>query len=117
MARASRRACPTPGCGRLTTGGRCAPCAQRAEQRRGTASQRGYTSRGHLAFRAAVLARDPICVVCRLAPSTVADHYPVSRRDLVASGRDADAIEHGRGVCATCHSTETTKHQPGGWHA
>lgn len=109
------RVCPVPGCPNLTQGGRCPTCTKQADRARGTATQRGYTSTGHRAFREAVLARDPICKVCLTRPSTVADHYPTSRRDLIAQGADPNDARHGRGLCHTCHSTETAKHQPGGW--
>ncbi len=114
MARA-RRVCPTRGCSQLTTDGRCTGCVRAADQARGTAAERGYTGRGHRGFRSAVLRRDPICVVCWLAPSTVADHYPLSRRDLVDGGLDPNAPAAGRGLCASCHGRETARHQPGGW--
>lgn len=67
-------------------------------------------------FREGVLARDPICKVCRRAPSTVADHFPLSRRELVAAGLDADDPERGRGLCKPCHDRETARLQPGGWN-
>lgn len=58
-----------------------------------------------------------MCVVCKKAFSTVADHYPISRRDLVAMGiRNPDAPERLRALCASCHGSETAEHQPGGWN-
>lgn len=108
--------CSMPGCPNLTNGGRCTNCTRQADTRRGTATERGYTSRGHRNFRAAVLRRDQICTVCELAVSTVADHHPVSRRDLLAAGLDPDDPSHGRGLCARCHGAETARLQPGGWH-
>src|ERR687891_2582532 len=112
----SRSQCPTPGCPEITAGGRCARCTAQAEAHRGTAAQRGY-SRGHRAFRTAVLTRDPICVLCRSAPSTEADHYPRSRRELLELGLDPSDPRYGRGLCESCHKTETAARQPGGWHA
>lgn len=115
------KVCPTPGCPELVTSGRCAAHRREAEQARGNATQRGYTGRGHRAFRAAVLDRDPLCVLCltrgvtRLA--TVADHYPTSRRDLVAAGLDPNDPSRGRGLCHVCHSKATAEHQPGGFAA
>lgn len=116
MARA-RKVCPVRGCSRLTAGGRCAECRRKSDRERGTAADRGYTHRGHQLFRLAVLDRDPICVLCDLAPSTVADHHPLSRRDLVAAGLDPDDPKHGRGLCKRCHDRETARNQPGGWNA
>jgi 5-methylcytosine-specific restriction protein A len=47
--------------------------------------------------------------------STVADHWPVDRRELVARGMNPDDPSGGRGLCASCHGKETAIHQPGGW--
>lgn len=109
--------CSVPGCPEFTDqGGRCANHRREAEQRRGTARQRGYGRRHEQRFRAGVLARDPVCVLCRNAPSVHADHHPLSRRDLIAQGADPDDPRHGRGLCTSCHSSETAQHQPGGWN-
>jgi 5-methylcytosine-specific restriction protein A len=108
--------CSTPGCGQATRGGRCDDCAHAADLARGTASQRGYSS-AHRRFREAVLAADPICVQCQVRASTVADHYPVSRRDLEAIGENPNDPKHGRGLCKPCHDRATAANQPGGWAA
>ncbi|MGE7439340.1 MULTISPECIES: holin [Kitasatospora] len=104
-----------PGCPEYTTGGRCEDHRREAEQRRGTARQCGYDRTHEREFRAAVLARDPVCVLCRTAPSKHADHYPLSRRELVAADRDPNDPSSGRGLCASRHGQETARHQPGGW--
>ncbi len=109
------KVCSTPRCPTLVTAGRCPKCEAEAEARRGSASQRGYTSAGHRRFRTAVLRRDPLCVLCQ-APSTVADHHPLSRRELVEQGLNPNDPECGRGLCASCHGKETGRHQPGGWN-
>lgn len=113
MARALK-ACA--GCSTPTPSGRCPTCKAKADRARGTAAERGYRSAGHRRFRELVLQRDPICVACQLAPSTVADHWPLSRRELVAQQLDADDPARGRGVCKRCHDRSTARHQPGGWH-
>jgi 5-methylcytosine-specific restriction enzyme A len=51
------------------------------------------------------LERDPICVICGIAPATVADHYPLSRKELVARGMDPNDPAHGRGLCKPCHDS------------
>lgn len=102
-------------CPRLTQGGRCPDCTRQAEQRRGTSSSRGYSGRGHRGFRLAVLDRDPICVDCQLAASTVADHWPLSRRELEARGLDPNDPAHGRGLCKRCHDRETGRSQSTGF--
>lgn len=118
--------CPTPSCPNLTAGGRCEDCAKAAEVRRGTATERGYGSRHRTRFRRGVLRRDPLCVCTDeahghgpqcLAPSTVADHWPLSRRELVAAGADPDDPANGRGLCASCHNRHTAQAQPGGFAA
>ena len=61
-----------------------------AEQRRGSARQRGYGKGHETRFRPGVLARDPVCVLCGQAPSVHADHWPLGRRELTARGLDPD---------------------------
>jgi 5-methylcytosine-specific restriction protein A len=108
--------CSTHGCGEVIPQGtsRCADCDRKADRLRGS---RGYQTAGHRRFRRRVLDRDPLCVVCCEAVSTVADHYPMSRRELEAAGLDPNDPARGRGVCARCHNRETARHQPGGWAA
>jgi len=112
------RVCSTPQCPATYDGtdSRCPSHRKQADRARGTAAERGYNTRGHKRFRAQVLNRDPICVACLLAFSTVADHYPLSRKELLERGMDANAPEHGRGLCKPCHDTSTAHAQPGGWH-
>jgi 5-methylcytosine-specific restriction enzyme A len=113
MARANK-VCNVAGCPTIgTVAGKCD--AHRREAQRGRESG-GYNTKAHLRFRRAVLARDPVCKRCVKALSTVADHYPVSKRDLIAHGLDANDPQYGRGLCHRCHSIETAEHQPGGWH-
>lgn len=110
------KTCPTPGCPELVPSGRCDGCTARAEQARGTAAQRGYGSRW-ARKRRAYLTAHPICLLCG-GIASVADHYPTSRRDLVAQGvADPDADHRLRPLCASCHGRETAQHQPGGWAA
>ena len=115
MARALK-ACAVRGCPTPTVRGRCERHRRAADQQRGTAAQRGYRTAGHKAFRDRVLRRDPICVLCRLRASTVADHWPLSRRELLEQGHDPDDPGRGRGLCKGCHDRSTARQQPGGWH-
>ena len=113
------RVCSVSGCPTLypsTEGSRCQAHRRQADKARGTATERGYTSRGHRYFRNAVLTRDPICVTCDLSESTVADHYPRSRKELLELGLNPNDPAYGRGLCANCHNAETAQHQPGGWN-
>ena len=102
------KVCPQSGCPNWV------PCPT---HKRDTAGQRGYSSRGHRAFRNAVLTRDPVCVLCRRALATVADHYPLSRRDLIEQGLNPNDPARGRGLCASCHGVETARWQPGGFRS
>lgn len=111
------KVCSTPGCPELVDRGRCATHTQQAERRRGSARDRGYDHAHETRFRRAVLARDPICQLCKRDWSTDADHYPLDRRTLVLRGLDPNDPKHGRGLCHSCHSSETAKHQSGGWNA
>lgn len=116
----ARRPCREAGCPAPALDGiaRCQDHAREADRARGTATVRGYATRGHrLVFREGVLARDPICKMCLRSPSTVADHYPLSRRELVAAGLDPNDPSRGRGLCKPCHDRETARLQPGGWNA
>ena len=105
--------CSTPGCSNLVAHGRCAEHEKQAEKQRGSADKRGYGTRWQR-IRKAYLYRHPWCTLCG-AMATVADHYPLSRRELVARGADPDAPSNLRPLCATCHNRETAQHQPGGW--
>ena len=103
----------------IESGTRCETCAKAKarthDKARGSSAERGYTGRGHKAFRHAVLDRDPICVLCRAAWATVADHHPLSRKQLVDQDLDPNDPNNGRGLCKPCHDRETARHQPGGW--
>ncbi len=110
------RVCPVPGCPQLTAGGRCGTHRREADQARGSRHERGYGT-GWTATRDNYLKRNRWCRLCE-AKATVADHYPVSKRDLLAQAvSDPDADHRLRPLCASCHGKETAKHQPGGWNA
>lgn len=120
------KACSTPGCPELVESGRCPDCQGKAEARRGTARQRGYDRKHERSFRTKVLTNNPLCVCTDtdhdhgaqcLRPSTVADHHPLSRRELVDAGLNPNDPEHGRGLCKGCHDQHTSVAQPGGWNA
>lgn len=113
------RVCSVHGCGEIyptTEGSRCQRHAAEADRRRGNSSERGYSSRGHQAFRRAVLHENPVCIACHIRPSTDADHYPRDRRELVELGLNANDPQYGRALCHSCHSKATAANQPGGWN-
>jgi 5-methylcytosine-specific restriction enzyme A len=111
--------CTTPGCSGRAILGRCDRCRGRAHAnprtRRDTAAGRGYGSQWAKVIRPEYLLQHPRCVLCgRIAD--LPDHYPVSRRRLVALGvPDPDADQYLRPLCRPCHKTETARRQPGGW--
>lgn len=115
--RAPRR-CTTAGCAGtpVPPSAKCEQCQGRARPRVSATAQ-GYGAEHRERFRAAVLARDPVCVLCKRAPSVHADHWPRSKKELRAAGLDDHHPAYGRGLCAPCHSTETAQHQPAGWAA
>ena len=119
------RVCSTDGCPEYTQQGKCDQHRQQAEQRRGSARQRGYNRAHEVRFRKPVLQRDPTCVCTDEShghgspcgqPSRHADHYPQDRRALVQAGLNPNDPRYGRGLCGPCHSSETAHHQPGGWN-
>ena len=111
------------------TRGRCTCTRRVSDQRRGNATDRGYGRRHRRVFRAEVLQRHLFCqcrdASCRshgdrcVSRSSVADHWPMTRRELVAAGEDPDDPKHGRGLCKPCHdhATATDPRTRGGWHA
>lgn len=112
------RVCSTPGCGEYApNGGRGPDCRAAASAARGTRQQQGYGRDHDKLFRAPVLRRDPVCVICKQAPSRHADHHPLSRKELIARGENPNDPKHGRGLCHPCHSSATAADpaQRGGW--
>jgi 5-methylcytosine-specific restriction protein A len=116
------RVCAVPGCPNIYEGTqpKCPACTAAARKTsdaaRGTATQRGYNTPGHRAFRSAVIRRDPICVLCGTAFSAIADHHPASRKQLIDEGMNPNDPQRGRGLCKPCHDSETAHNQPGGWN-
>lgn len=122
------------GCRKTIPPGPCPDCTPRGiregDRARGSAHHRGYGRRHRGRFRSAVLARDPVCT-CDLSCvsggvllhepgdcdqlSTVADHHPLTKRQLRAAGLDDHDPERGRGLCKGCHDRHTARSSPGGW--
>ena len=112
------RVCSVHGCPAIYEGthSRCLTHRKDADRARGSATDRGYNTRGHRTFRNQTLNRDPICTLCGVRESTVADHYPHSRKELLELGMNPNDPEYGRGLCKPCHDAHTAQAQPGGWH-
>ena len=105
----SWRVCSTPGCGTIhPERGQCAACRAKGDRKRRPKGN-PYTTRGHQSFREAVLARDPICVLCLRARANVADHHPLDREQLIARGLDPNDPQYGRGLCERCHNSKTAR--------
>lgn len=116
MPRKPRNPCSVPGCPELTVGGRCPAHSAQAEAQRKERGNAVYGQSRWQRIRKRYLYDNPWCVLCG-RQATDADHYPLSRKALVARGVDPDTPTHLRPLCAPCHSKETAQHQPGGWHA
>jgi 5-methylcytosine-specific restriction protein A len=120
------KVCSVPNCPELCATGRCEAHQREAEQRRGTAAQRGYNGTHWRVRRRQCLRRDALCrcTGCTACTSTgctlqasVADHDPYERRDLVDQGiADPDALTYLKGKCKACHDAKTAATRPGGWH-
>lgn len=94
--------CPNPQTGR----GRCdehrKPIERERSRRRREATNGVYKAKRWEMARSAVLARDPLCMVCDAALSTEVDHViPLSQ-----SG-DPYRLEALQGICAPCHRRKT----------
>ena len=82
---------------------------------RQTSAQAGYTGTWAQRWRLPYLRDHPRCVLCQRA-ATVPDHYPRTRKQLVAASvHNPDAAQYLRALCAACHNRETARLQPGGW--
>ncbi len=67
----------------------------------GTSNRRSRLPGDWRKRRAAVLARDPVCVICRVRDSVVADH--------IMPMTDRHELEDLQGVCDPCHRLKTAK--------
>lgn len=113
------RVCSVPGCATIydSKQSRC-DVHETAAKRKHWDATAGYNTKGHRQrFRPGVLAKDPICVICQLTQSVVADHYPQTRNELIDLGLDENDPRYGRGLCKRCHDQHTAATSPGGWNA
>lgn len=115
MPRRPRPPCSVPGCSELTPrGGRRQKHTREANADRASRGGAVCTTRWQR-IRRAYLYANPWCVLCgQLA--NVADHFPLSRRELIArKDPNPDAAKHLRPLCVACHNRETARNQPGGF--
>lgn len=112
------RVCSVTGCPTIYPKGEGSKCEKHrtAAKREHWAKTKAYSSKGHRQFRDAVLRRDPLCVVDQLAQSTVADHYPKTRQELIDLGLNPNDPQYGRGLCKKHHDQHTAATSPAGWN-
>lgn len=123
------KVCSTSGCPHLVSSGSLCDECRKAKDKRRTRGRNPYTSKAHRLARARVLARDPRCVcpgdgpdgcgrhhgLCG-APSTIADHWPIERIELVEAGLDPNDPQRMRGLCKRCHDSKTARTKPSGFN-
>lgn len=91
----------------VVRGGFCAKHYRQADMARGTSQERGYGQRHRDMFRSRVLANALYrCVLCG-GEAVVADHFPRTRKQLLAAGDDPDNPAFGRALCKQCHDRHT----------
>lgn len=101
--------CRTPGCPGIVRDGRCSKCGPRSsdyDDRRGSASERGYDHQWRK-LRLMFLRANPLCVECQrsglVVAATEVDH-------IVAKSRGGgDDWENLQGLCKSCHSRKTNR--------
>ena len=112
----------------VVCGSLCDEC-RKAKDKRRSRGRNPYTSKAHRLARARVLARDPRCVcpgdgpdgcgrhhgLCG-APSTIADHWPLERVELIEAGLDPNDPTRMRGLCKRCHDSKTARTKPSGFN-
>ena len=123
------KVCSTSGCPHLVSSGSLCDECRKAKDKRRSRGRNPYTSKAHRFARARVLARDPRCVcpgdgpdgcgrhhgLCG-APSTIADHWPLERVELVEAGLDPNDPTRMRGLCKRCHDSKTARTKPSGFN-
>jgi 5-methylcytosine-specific restriction protein A len=98
---------------------RCPHCAARRAREREPGQRTPGDERDQRTARSSrgFLRRHRVCVLCG-RPSQVSDHWPRTRRELLAAGvRDPDAWHRLRPLCKPCHDRHTAATTPGGWYA
>jgi 5-methylcytosine-specific restriction protein A len=102
-----RRAPRICACGRVVAAGVKCACEierdkqrkQRFDQKRPSASARGYDSKWR-SYREAYLRKHPTCVMCG-APASVVDHVKAHKGDMNLFWRH----DNHQALCATCHNS------------
>jgi 5-methylcytosine-specific restriction protein A len=96
--------CPRNGCPVLVQRGYCPTHAREKEQQRYNADTRKwYYTKDWKLLRQLTLAKDPVCVQCKVAPSTLVDHVVPHRGDRALFF----SLGNLQGLCARCHGQKT----------
>ena len=107
-----KRTCAWPGCHTLVTSGKCPEHTKaerkQADERRGTAHERGYTAEWSRAAKA-YIAANPLCVEHlrsgRVVPSRIVDHVVPHRGDRELFWD----TENWQALCKPCHDAKTAR--------
>ncbi|RIY26352.1 hypothetical protein CJI51_02925, partial [Bifidobacteriaceae bacterium WP021] len=97
-------------------------CPECLKKLRHTTDPKPYVSAGHRKARAKLLALHPYCQCegCKAhkglctQKATVADHYPLERFELLAEGKNPNALCFMRALCKRCHDIKTASTRPAG---
>nr|WP_081327456.1 HNH endonuclease signature motif containing protein [Paenibacillus polymyxa] len=112
MPRRILRPCNHPGCNQLVEKGYCDKHRKQRDQRRGSATQRGYDHNWRQA-RLIFLQRNPLCIRCyekgRLTPVTVVDHITPHKGDPELFWDK----KNWQPLCETCHNIKTATEDGG----
>jgi len=104
-----KKACRYPNCRELTNERYCIQHKKQLDKQynkeRGSSTQQGYGV-NHRKLRKIILSEEPICRICRKAPSTEMDHIDGDNTNL--------SRENLQGACKSCHSRKTAKER-GEW--
>jgi 5-methylcytosine-specific restriction protein A len=121
---AALRPCATPRCPKLVVRGHCPDHARQRDQRRGTATQRGYDKVHWGPARDAFLREYPLCGMrphnqppvmsqCheqgRVTPATQVDHVVPHKGDPAKFWDRANL----QSLCSKCHSAKTAREDGG----
>jgi 5-methylcytosine-specific restriction enzyme A len=112
--------CARGGCGKLASGRFCPEhLLTRREERKQFDQRRSddpirklYSTKGWQATRRLVLYRDPLCKLCKVAFSTIADHVIPARKWIAQHGGELESFfddSNLQGICKPCHDAKTAK--------
>jgi 5-methylcytosine-specific restriction endonuclease McrA len=92
--------CTAPGCNATATGGRCSKHPRPPVNRTGS-DARPYSAPEFKKHRAAIMARRPICNICKKWPAKVVDHINGNNKD--------NRLENLQPACYGCNTKKGKK--------